>query len=212
VQAVLKVSEGNPFFVESLVHHLAGSGTAVVPPGLRSADLNLEQLGLPDDIREITGRRLAHLSARCNRALAIASVAGQTFDLAVLGRISSLEDDEFLDWPSRSSVPSSSASAIRATSSLSPSSLELISPLQSATTTRRFSASRSTIGAMLPDDPSMPGMASSGGRAVPAPYHRSRTTRSLIDRAPSVGDRHTYRKAPARSAEAPVRWPLGNLR
>jgi class 3 adenylate cyclase/tetratricopeptide (TPR) repeat protein len=97
VQAVLKVSEGNPFFVESLVHHLAGSGTAVVAPGLRSPDMNLEQLGLPDDIREITGRRLAHLSARCHRALAIASVAGQTFDLAVLGRVSSLEDDELLD-------------------------------------------------------------------------------------------------------------------
>lgn len=79
VAAVTRETEGNPFFVAEVVRLLAAEGALDRPPPAAS-----ERLTLPPSVREVIGRRLARLSARCNRVLAIAAVIGREFDLATL--------------------------------------------------------------------------------------------------------------------------------
>src|SRR5262249_55081293 len=57
---------------------------------------SVAELGIPEGIREVLGRRLARLSEECNRVLAHAGVLGREFDFAVLGRMAQLDDDALL--------------------------------------------------------------------------------------------------------------------
>ena len=57
-RAIYQETEGNPFFVREVLRHLAESGTANLP---------VEELGIPEGVREVVGRRLARLSRRRTR-------------------------------------------------------------------------------------------------------------------------------------------------
>lgn len=79
VRSVYQVTEGNPFFVNEVVSLLVTEGgfdrvDEIAPLAIR----------LPEGVREVVGRRLAHLSEECNRILTIASVLGREFSLNVL--------------------------------------------------------------------------------------------------------------------------------
>ncbi len=50
-------------------------------------DRSVEQLGIPEGVREVIGRRLNRLSAAANQALSLAAVIGRDFDLAVLAAL-----------------------------------------------------------------------------------------------------------------------------
>jgi tetratricopeptide (TPR) repeat protein len=80
VSAVFEETEGNPLFVGELVRLLAQEGelTSVVQ-GTR--------LAIPASVREVIGRRLAHLSARSKDALTLGSVLGQEFEIEALSRL-----------------------------------------------------------------------------------------------------------------------------
>lgn len=94
VRAVHAATEGNPFFVESLVRHLAESGAPVAGAAL---DLGVGRLGLPDDVREVVSRRLSALGERGQRILAVASVIGRSFEMGVLQRVAGVPDDEVIE-------------------------------------------------------------------------------------------------------------------
>ncbi len=96
-QAMHRESEGNPFFIEEIVRHLIETG------GLyRRGDQwaigaeRIEDLGIPEGIKEVIGRRLSRLSEGCNAALSHGAVLGREFDFAVVGRMSGLDDDAML--------------------------------------------------------------------------------------------------------------------
>lgn len=96
-QAVHRESEGNPFFIEEIIRHLIETG------GLyRRGDQwaigaeRIEDLGIPEGIKEVIGRRLSRLSEGCNVALSHGAVLGREFDFAVVGRMSGLDDDAML--------------------------------------------------------------------------------------------------------------------
>jgi class 3 adenylate cyclase/tetratricopeptide (TPR) repeat protein len=90
-------TEGNPFFVREIIRHLVESGALYQEAGQWTSNLTVDQVGLPESIREVIGRRLARLSERCNEALRSAAAIGQTFDLAFLGRVSAIADDALID-------------------------------------------------------------------------------------------------------------------
>ena len=75
-QAVFAETQGNPFFVGEVLRHLAESGAIVQRDGRWTRDSTLEEVGIPEGIREVVGRRLSRLSDAANRALAIAAVIG----------------------------------------------------------------------------------------------------------------------------------------
>jgi predicted ATPase len=48
------------------------------------SDYDLDEVGIPEGIREVIGRRLSALSATVNAALTIAAVIGAEFDVATI--------------------------------------------------------------------------------------------------------------------------------
>jgi tetratricopeptide (TPR) repeat protein len=88
--ALHKETEGNPLFVGETVRLLALEGIRPDSAG------NLRR-AIPDNVREVIGRRFTHLSDECNRILLFASVLGREFALNALARMGGLSVAELLD-------------------------------------------------------------------------------------------------------------------
>ncbi len=58
---------------------------------------SIEEMGIPEGVRDAVGRRLSRLSDACNRALGDAAVLGREFPFDVLRHMCGLEDAELLD-------------------------------------------------------------------------------------------------------------------
>ncbi|MHB8682446.1 MAG: BTAD domain-containing putative transcriptional regulator [Acidimicrobiales bacterium] len=91
-------TEGSPLFLREILRHLQESG------GIRRSDdgrwqalRRIDQLGIPEGVREVIGRRLARLSEAANTALRNGSVQGRQLRLDVLGLTTDLSIDELLD-------------------------------------------------------------------------------------------------------------------
>ncbi|MHC1559505.1 ATP-binding protein [Actinomycetospora sp. C-140] len=69
-------TEGVPFFVRELLRHLAESGAL----DDRQGGWRLEDVGLPEGVREVMGRRLSRLHADTLGVLRLAAVVGPEFD------------------------------------------------------------------------------------------------------------------------------------
>jgi tetratricopeptide (TPR) repeat protein len=83
---VAERTEGNPFFIEELTRHLEASLGA-----------GLNELDLPDSVKDLLLRRLDRLADDCRRTLAIAAVAGRQFELAVLQGALGMSDEELVE-------------------------------------------------------------------------------------------------------------------
>ena len=83
-KAVHTETEGNPFFVGEMLLHLAESGLIVQRDDRWTSDVALGDVGIPEGIREVVGRRLSRLSEVANDALGWAAVIGAEFDLAIV--------------------------------------------------------------------------------------------------------------------------------
>src|SRR5438046_4438798 len=92
VRAVHHETEGNPFFVDEIVHLLVSEGT------LEPRDTSIPpRLPVPQGVREAIRRRLAPLPAPCRDALTFASVVGREFGLGALQRACGLAADALLE-------------------------------------------------------------------------------------------------------------------
>jgi class 3 adenylate cyclase len=92
-RAVHSETEGNPFFVREVLRHLTETGGVERREGRWSTRLPVEELGIPEGVREVVGRRLSRLSAPANRALVVGAVAGAEFELRVLRAASGLDEE-----------------------------------------------------------------------------------------------------------------------
>jgi hypothetical protein len=95
-RALWESTEGNPFFIGEVLRHLAESGIVWLDHGRWVAAAGIEDVGLPEGVRDVIARRLSRLSAAANRALAVASVVGPTFSLPVLEQVDPGENPEEL--------------------------------------------------------------------------------------------------------------------
>ena len=82
ITTITRETEGNPFFITEVVRLLLAEGRLRHPRGGAPA-----RLPLPQSVREVIGRRLAHLSDHCNQTLTAAAVIGREFDLALVRRV-----------------------------------------------------------------------------------------------------------------------------
>jgi tetratricopeptide (TPR) repeat protein len=82
-------TDGNPLFVVETVRLLALEG---LPPDASGAGI-----AIPQSVRDVISRRLAHLSEKCRRMLTLASVLGREFELAPLARLTGMSEDELLE-------------------------------------------------------------------------------------------------------------------
>ena len=90
VHALHGETEGNPFFIEEVVRHLRESDQEL------RADVSLTEAGVPDGVREVTGRRLRRLCPESRQALQVAAVIGREFDFDVLEAVAPLSDDALI--------------------------------------------------------------------------------------------------------------------
>jgi DNA-binding SARP family transcriptional activator len=81
IAALHEETEGNPLFVGETVRLLALEG----------------RIAIPQSVRDVISRRLAHLGDECNRVLVLASVLGREFALDALARLSGVTEDALLE-------------------------------------------------------------------------------------------------------------------
>ena len=95
-QAIYEETEGNPFFVREVLRHLAETGGVQRREGVWTTELPVEQLGIPEGVREAVGQRLSRLSGETNRALRVAAVVGPEFELSVVRVAGDLSEESLL--------------------------------------------------------------------------------------------------------------------
>jgi tetratricopeptide (TPR) repeat protein len=98
VEAVYRQTEGNPLFVTEVVRLLVQEGgltpgpsplawRGVAPTSRGRGEADSWSVRIPEGVKEVIGRRLNRLSARCNQVLTLAAVLGREFDLRQLARL-----------------------------------------------------------------------------------------------------------------------------
>jgi len=95
--ALVAETEGNPFFLGEVLQHLVESGTIVQVDGRWTSEQSIDDLGLPEGVREVVGQRLDRLGDAANALLATGALVGRDFTVAVLADVSGQGPDEVLD-------------------------------------------------------------------------------------------------------------------
>jgi len=96
-EAVYRETAGNPFFIGEVLRHLAESGALVQRDGTWTSDMTLQEVGIPEGIREVVGRRLNRLSEASGKVLSAAAIVGQHFEVDLVALVADLPIDEVLD-------------------------------------------------------------------------------------------------------------------
>ena len=91
-------TEGNPFFIEEIMRHLAESGRIYRKDGRWTGDpRTVSELGVSEGVRQVIGGRLAQLSDDCNLVLRAGATIGREFGIKVLQAVVDLDGDQLLD-------------------------------------------------------------------------------------------------------------------
>jgi DNA-binding SARP family transcriptional activator len=77
--AVHAETDGNPFYMEEVYRHLVEEGRLLDDDGLFRADLTIDELDVPENVRLVIDRRLTRLSDDARRLLGAAAVIGRFF-------------------------------------------------------------------------------------------------------------------------------------
>jgi class 3 adenylate cyclase len=92
-RAIHAETEGNPFFVHEVLRHLAETAAIEQREGSWTTGLPIDELGIPEGVRDVVGRRVARLSEAADRLLRVAAVVGSEFELAVLQQAELFEEE-----------------------------------------------------------------------------------------------------------------------
>lgn len=79
--SIYRATEGNAFFIEEVVRHLAEEGRLQI--GKASAP-EIAEFGVPEGVRLVVGKRLARLGADAQAALTAAAVVGRPFTVELI--------------------------------------------------------------------------------------------------------------------------------
>ncbi len=93
VNAISAETDGNPLFIIEVLRHLTEKGVIYRHKDRWISDLaGLEELGIPEGIRLVIGRRLSRLSGDANRLLTVASAFSGTFRFDIAARVARIEE------------------------------------------------------------------------------------------------------------------------
>ena len=96
-EAIARETEGNPFFIKEVLLHLVEEGKIVQSGGAWTSTLSIAEMGIPEGVREVIGRRLSRVSETCGRMLTVASALTAGFSWEVISSISDAGDAALLD-------------------------------------------------------------------------------------------------------------------
>jgi hypothetical protein len=91
---IFEESQGYPFFVEEVYRHLIEEGKVFDAAGQFRADIRIDEIDVPDNVRLIISRRLERFDENEKRALAAAAVIGRSFSFQLMTAISQIDVDE----------------------------------------------------------------------------------------------------------------------
>lgn len=97
IRRLLEETEGNPFFLQEVLRHLAESGALVQQDGVWVGTVSWDEIGLPEGVRDVVGRRLSALPDRANEILRVAALLGREFDTDVVSEVADRPVDEVVD-------------------------------------------------------------------------------------------------------------------
>ena len=92
-ETVHRQTEGNPLFVQEVLRYLVEQGYLAHGDGRQRRDTPPE-MGLPEGLRDVIGKRLSGLSDQCQSVLSVAAVIGREFPLQVLQSVASLSEED----------------------------------------------------------------------------------------------------------------------
>ncbi|MET0628548.1 MAG: AAA family ATPase [Acidimicrobiia bacterium] len=95
-QMIYDETDGNPLFTGEVLRHLWETGAIIEQEGRWTTQVDVTEIGIPDGVREVIGRRLSRLSQHTNDVLQLAAVVGRNFELAVLEHLVDFDRDELL--------------------------------------------------------------------------------------------------------------------
>jgi hypothetical protein len=95
-RAIYQETEGNPFFVREILRHLAETGAFERHGERWTARLPVAELGIPEGIREVVGRRFSRLSEDANQTLRLAAVMGAEFEVPVIHLAGDISEEVLL--------------------------------------------------------------------------------------------------------------------
>jgi tetratricopeptide (TPR) repeat protein len=95
-EAVHRETEGNPFFVEEVLKALIESGSVRRESG-RWQRCDLEQLMIPQSVKEAIGHRLDRVSQDSNEVLRVGAILGKVFTFEELSATAQQADEQLLD-------------------------------------------------------------------------------------------------------------------
>ena len=96
--ALYRETEGNPFFVREVINSLIEEGKLFRRDGVWTSNVrSVSELGVPEGVREVIGRRLSRLSEDCNKMLTLASTMTGGFTWEELRAITRQPEDALLD-------------------------------------------------------------------------------------------------------------------
>jgi tetratricopeptide (TPR) repeat protein len=94
--AVHRETEGNPFFVEEVLKALIESGAVRRESG-RWSRCEMDQLLIPQSVKEAIGHRLDRVSQECNELLRLGAILGKVFSIDELTAAAEQSEDAMLD-------------------------------------------------------------------------------------------------------------------
>jgi DNA-binding SARP family transcriptional activator/ATP/maltotriose-dependent transcriptional regulator MalT len=94
--AVHEQTEGNPFFVEEVLRHLIETGVLFEREGRWMSALTADEIGVPEGVREVLGRRLGRLSVSCRHTLEEGAVLGREFSFAVVAAMTESGEEDLI--------------------------------------------------------------------------------------------------------------------
>jgi DNA-binding CsgD family transcriptional regulator len=97
VQRIFEHAEGSPFYTRELWRYLVEEGVLVKREGHWSTDHSLRQLGVPDGVRQVVGRRLARLSEPTRSLLHHACTFRGAFSFDLLRQLTGFDEPRLLD-------------------------------------------------------------------------------------------------------------------
>ena len=96
--ALWEQTEGSPLFLREILRHLSETGAITMgSDGRWLATKRVEQLGIPEGVKEVIGRRLTRMSEQANLALRTGSVLGRELRLDVLEWVTEVGTEGLLD-------------------------------------------------------------------------------------------------------------------
>ncbi len=96
-EAIHQETDGNPFFIREVILHLVEEGKLYRDQGRWRTDFRIEDLGIPEGVRQVIGRRLSRLSDESNKLLSVTSGFNGSFRFDVAAAVSGLGEMDALD-------------------------------------------------------------------------------------------------------------------